>query len=45
MTKALFRETLRSIRRTKARFISIIAIVALGISFFAGIKAVYPDMH
>lgn len=45
MTKALFRETLRSIRRTKARFISLIAIVALGISFFAGIKAAYPDMH
>lgn len=45
MTKALFRETLRSIRHTKARFISIIAIVALGISFFAGIKAAYPDMH
>lgn len=45
MTKALFRETLRSIWRTKARFISLIAIVALGISFFAGIKAAYPDMH
>lgn len=45
MTSTLFRETLRSIRRTKARFISIIAIVALGISFFAGIKAAHPDMH
>ncbi|MBQ7653436.1 MAG: hypothetical protein IJS17_00005, partial [Clostridia bacterium] len=45
MTKSLFREMLRSIRRTKARFISLIAIVALGISFFAGIKAAYPDLH
>lgn len=45
MTKSLLTETLRSIRRTKARFISIIAIVALGISFFAGIKATYPDMN
>ncbi|MBQ7580197.1 MAG: ABC transporter permease [Clostridia bacterium] len=45
MTKALFRETLRSIWRTKARFVSLIAIVALGISFFAGIKAAYPDLH
>lgn len=45
MTSTLFRETLRSIRKTKARFISIIAIVALGISFFAGIKAAHPDMH
>lgn len=44
MKKALFKETLRSITRSKARFISIIAIVALGISFFAGIKATAPDM-
>lgn len=44
MKKALFKETLRSISRSKARFISIIAIVALGISFFAGIKATAPDM-
>ncbi len=44
MKKALFKETLRSINRSKARFISIIAIVALGISFFAGTKATAPDM-
>lgn len=44
MKKALFKETLRSISRSKARFISIIAIVALGISFFAGMKATAPDM-
>ena len=44
MKKALFKEIMRSIRRSKARFISIIAIVALGISFFAGIKATAPDM-
>lgn len=44
MKKALFKETLRSINRSKARFISIIAIVALGISFFAGMKATAPDM-
>lgn len=44
MKKALFKETLRSIKRSKARYISIIAIVALGISFFAGIKATAPDM-
>lgn len=45
MTSVLFKETLRTFRRTKARFISILAIVALGISFFAGIKAAYPDME
>ena len=44
MKKALRKETFRSIGRTKARFISIIAIVALGISFFAGMKATEPDM-
>lgn len=44
MKNALFKETLRSIKRSKARFISIIAIVALGISFFAGMKATAPDM-
>lgn len=44
MKKALLKETLRSISRSKARFISIIAIVALGISFFAGMKATAPDM-
>lgn len=44
MSKALFKDTCRSIWRTKARFISIILIVALGIGFFAGIKATAPDM-
>lgn len=44
MKKALFKETLRSVKRSKARYISIIAIVALGISFFGGIKATAPDM-
>lgn len=44
MSKALLKDTFRSISRTKARFISIILIVALGIGFFAGIKATAPDM-
>lgn len=44
MNKTLFKEIMRSISRSKTRFISIIAIVALGISFFAGIKATAPDM-
>ena len=44
MSKALLKDTFRSIWRTKARFISIILIVALGIGFFAGIKATAPDM-
>lgn len=44
MNKALKKEMLRSVKRTKTRFISIMAIVALGISFFAGINAASPDM-
>lgn len=40
----ILKETRRSISKSMARFISIIAIVALGISFFAGIKATAPDM-
>lgn len=40
----LIRETGRTIEKTMHRFISIIAIVALGISFFAGMNATAPDM-
>jgi len=44
MSKALVKDIFRSIKRTMARFISIVAIVALGISVFAGIKATAPDL-
>lgn len=44
MKNALFKDTSREMRRTFSRFISIFAIVALGVSFFAGIKATCPDM-
>ncbi|MDR2687095.1 MAG: hypothetical protein LBB75_05025 [Oscillospiraceae bacterium] len=44
MTKALFRDTLRAIRKTLSRFVSIVIIVALGVGFFAGLKAVSPNM-
>ena len=45
MNKALLRDTFRTIDRTKSRFISLVAIVALGVSFFAGINATAPDMR
>jgi len=45
MSKALFKDILRSIKKSLSRFISIIAIVALGTCFFAGINAVSPDMR
>lgn len=44
MNNALFKDTLRTIERTRSRFFSIVAIVALGISFFAGMNATAPDM-
>ncbi len=44
MTKTLFKNTLREIRNTRARFLSILAIIALGVGFFAGIKATSPSM-
>ncbi len=44
MKKALTTEILRSIWKTRSRFLSILAIVAVGTGFFAGIKACTPDM-
>jgi len=35
---------MRAIRKTLSRFISIVIIVALGVGFFAGLKAVSPNM-
>jgi len=42
--KVLVTDAVRTVKRTSPRFISIIAIVALGISFFAGMNATAPDM-
>ena len=44
MKNILLKDTLRSISANKLRFISIIIIVALGISFFIGIKSSSPAM-
>ncbi len=44
MNNSLFKDTVRTISRTSSRFLSIVAIVALGISFFAGMNATAPDM-
>lgn len=45
MTQSLIKNTFREISNTKARFISIMAIIALGVGFFAGIKATSPSMY
>ena len=45
MKKALHKDFWVEIRKTKARFISIFCIVALGVAFFSGIQASSPDMR
>lgn len=42
--RALWKDVFREIGRTKARFLSIFAIIMLGVSFFSGIKSAGPDM-
>ena len=44
MHSALWKDTLREIRKSFGRFLSILLIVALGVAFFAGVKASVPDM-
>lgn len=40
----MIREFLRSLKKNVTRFLSILAIIALGVGFFAGINATKPDM-
>ncbi|MGB4589176.1 MAG: FtsX-like permease family protein [Clostridiaceae bacterium] len=42
--KSFFKDLKRSIIKSKARFFSIMAMIALGVGFFAGINATKPDM-
>lgn len=44
MKKKLFLNTFRSVKNTKSRFIAIMAIIALGSGFFAGVKSASPSM-
>ena len=45
INKVLITDALRTVKKSRSRFVSIIAIVALGVSFFAGINAAAPDMQ
>lgn len=45
MTRALIKNMFREIGNTKARFFSIMAIIALGVGFFTGIKTTSPSMY
>lgn len=44
INKVLITDAIRTIEHSQSRFLSIIAIVALGISFFVGTNATAPDM-
>ena len=44
MKSAFLKDIFREIGKTKSRFFSIFAIIALGAGFFAGLKATGPDM-
>ena len=44
MKKALFKDSVKEIKNTYKRFISILLMAFLGVGFFAGIKASAPDM-
>ncbi|MDD2376919.1 MAG: ABC transporter permease [Clostridia bacterium] len=44
MGKTLFKDIFREIKKSFSRFIAILAIIAIGITFFVGIKMTCPDM-
>ncbi|MEG2916920.1 MAG: FtsX-like permease family protein [Clostridium sp.] len=44
MRSSLSKDTFRDIKKSLSRFLSIVAIVAIGVAFFAGIKVASPDM-
>ena len=45
LTAAIWKNIIMDISKTKARFISIVLIVALGVGFFTGVKATSPSMN
>lgn len=44
MKNVLLKDTVKEIKNTFKRFLSILLVVLLGVGFFAGIKATSPDM-
>ena len=44
MVRTLFRSALREIRQSLGRYLAILAIVGLGVGFFAGLRASQPSM-
>ena len=44
MKKTFFKNLLRDIKKTVSRFLSIVIIIAIGVAFYAGVRATSPDM-
>ena len=44
MVTTLLKSTLREIRQSLGRYLAILAIVGLGVGFFAGLRMAQPDM-
>lgn len=44
MTKTFLKNLFRDIKKTFSRFLSIVIIIAVGVSFYAGVRATSPDM-
>ena len=44
MGKTVFKDVIRQIKRSRGRFFAIMAIVAIGVAFFAGVTASSKDM-
>ncbi|ERI93700.1 efflux ABC transporter, permease protein [Clostridiales bacterium oral taxon 876 str. F0540] len=44
MKKTFFKNLFRDIKKTLSRFLSIVIIIAVGVAFYAGVRATSPDM-
>jgi putative ABC transport system permease protein len=44
MRKTFFKNLIRDIKHTLSRFLSIVVIIAVGVAFYAGVRATSPDM-
>ena len=44
MVSTLFKSSIREIRQSLGRYLAIMAIIALGVGFFAGVRMSQPDM-
>lgn len=44
MNKTFLKNLFRDIKKTLSRFLSIVIIIAVGVSFYAGVRATSPDM-